>query len=179
MTPRTPWPDLDDALARDRMAKLAGEPGIVLHDIDRFGEFARPSGWTGRRSNTAAQKRPRNRATASAPKLPATRKRHDPLTTAESIKALRRPHLPTRLELRQTVPNKRQPAQKSGANRDNISSAPMPCSIFAPVSVHTGCENDHYKIDVDRNRLSLNCANMTGTAPNARVELRGFEPLTP
>src|SRR5687768_4017140 len=77
---------------------------------------------------------------------------HDPLTTAESIEAPRRAHLPTRPELRPTVPNKRQPAQKPGADRDNISSAPTPCSRFAPVSVHIGCTNDHYKIDIDRNR---------------------------
>ena len=32
-------PDLDEALAADRTAKVAGEPGLVLHDVDRFGEF--------------------------------------------------------------------------------------------------------------------------------------------
>ena len=32
-------PTLEDALTRDRVAKLAGEPGMVLHDVARFGEF--------------------------------------------------------------------------------------------------------------------------------------------
>ena len=108
-----------------------------------------PGPWTGPRSGP---QRPRNRATASAPKLPATCKGHDPLTTAESINDPRRSHIPTRPELRPTVSNGRQPAQKSGADSDNISSAPTPCSRFAPVFVHTGFANDHYKIIVNRNR---------------------------
>jgi hypothetical protein len=37
-TPDT-LPDLDEALAADLTAKVAGEPGIVLHDVSRFGEF--------------------------------------------------------------------------------------------------------------------------------------------
>ena len=155
---------------------LEGEVA-VRQPVGRFVGPCAPGRAPGR-ANTAAHQGPQPRdgvGTESASDV----QDHDPLTTAESINDPRRSHIPTRPELRPTVSNGRQPAQKSGADSDNISSAPTPCSRFAPVSVHTGCANDHYKIDIDRTRWPVSCANMTDTARNARVELRGFEPLTP
>jgi hypothetical protein len=50
------------------------------------------------------------------------------------------------------------------------------CSTPGPPSNHT---NADHKIDTSSKKPRLTCANSGGGAPDARVELRGFEPLTP
>jgi hypothetical protein len=42
-----------------------------------------------------------------------------------------------------------------------------------------GHTDRHHKIDTRRRKPRLTCTNSGGGAPGARVELRGFEPLTP
>jgi hypothetical protein len=61
---------------------------------------------------------------------------------------------------------------------DSISCPRTPCSSFAPVSVQTLRIVDHYKIDYSPSTAGLTCENLLRAGVTARVELRGFEPLT-
>jgi hypothetical protein len=61
---------------------------------------------------------------------------------------------------------------------DNISCRQTPCSRFAPVSVHTPRIVDHQNINIEVDSPALTCEDSPRVNLTARVELRGFEPLT-
>ena len=73
---------------------------------------------------------------------PRTAPSADPLTPPQSIIWRRRSRRGVRRELRPTGVNRRQPAQKSGADGDPISRPEHECSRFAPVAVNQPSTQD-------------------------------------
>ena len=100
------------------------------------------------------------------------------LTTQPHPTAVTGPRGDNRTEPAGTAPNRIQRAQKSGASPDHISRRRTPCSRFAPDSAHRAKLGDHYKIDRGAPKPVMSCKNSERLAGSARVELRGFEPLT-